>query len=281
MKTRNDFVSNSSSCSFVIALPAKFSLNNFIEQTAKGCLRYAEPNEVEFSQKQDELNRAVLNYHLRASELLFLGSLRVDNITRKIDKQNNPTEFDRVKCLISTEGYYKNSEIISEDGNSKVVSEDKNSIILAFTDRVDEIAIKSGEIQYITGEYHWGGDYSIDPMKQAIAANKITKFARYYSDYAGIDYRAKSNSDTYFISLNTIWNTRALIAAGKDVVLDKWMDLDKLECMLKDGMKIFKVRVNNGGDGVAEDALYTFGGWEGEDLFNNMMGIDLLYSESM
>ena len=154
MKTRNDFVSNSSSCSFVIALSAEFSLNDFVEQTAKGCLRHAKPNEAEFSQKQDELNRAVLNYHLRASELLFLGSLRVDNITRKIDMQNNPREFDRVKCLISAKGYYKNSEIISGDGNPKVVSEDENSIILAFTDRVDEIAIKSGEIPYITGEYH-------------------------------------------------------------------------------------------------------------------------------
>ena len=118
-------------------------------------------------------------------------------------------------------------------------------------------------------------------MKRAIAANKIIKFTRYYSDYAGIDRRAKSNSDTYFISLNTIWNTRALIAAGKDVVLDKWMDLDKLECMLKDGMKIFKVRVNNSGSGVAEDALYTFGGREGEGLFNNITGIDLLYLETM
>ena len=242
MKIRNDFVSNSSSCSFVIALSAGFSLNDFVEKTARGCLRHAEPNEVEFSQKQDEFNRAVLNYHLRASELLFLGSLRVDGITRKIDMQNDPTEF---------------------------------------TDRIDEIAIKSGEMPYITQNYHFGSDYSADPMKQAIAAAKIAKFAGYYSDYADIDYRARSNSDTYFISLNTIWNTRALIASGKDVVLDKWMDLDKLECMLKDGMKIFKVHVNNGGDGVAEDALYTFGGWEGEDLFDDMTGIDMLYSETM
>ena len=242
MKIRNDFVSNSSSCSFVIALSAGFSLNDFVEKTTRGCLRHAEPNEVEFSQKQDEFNRAVLNYHLRASELLFLGSLRVDGITRKIDMQNDPTEF---------------------------------------TDRIDEIAIKSGEMPYITQNYHFGSDYFADPMKQAIAAAKIAEFAGYYSDYARIDYRARSNSDTYFISLNTIWNTRALIASGKDVVLDKWMDLDKLECMLKDGMKIFKVHVNNGGDGVAEDALYTFGGWEGEDLFDNMTGIDLLYSESM
>ena len=242
MKIRNDFVSNSSSCSFVIALSAGFSLNDFVEKTTRGCLRHAEPNEVEFSQKQDEFNRAVLNYHLRASELLFLGSLRVDGITRKIDMQNDPTEF---------------------------------------TDRIDEIAIKSGEMPYITQNYHFGSDYFADPMKQAIAAAKIAEFAGYYSDYASIDYRARSNSDTYFISLNTIWNTRALIASGKDVVLDKWMDLDKLECMLKDGIKIFKVHVNNGGDGVAEDALYTFGGWEGEDLFDDMTGIDMLYSETM
>lgn len=272
MKIRNDFVSNSSSCSFVIALSAGFSLNDFIEKTARGCLRHAEPNEVEFSQKQDELNQAVLNYHLRASELLFLGSLSVDGITRKIDRQNDPAEFDRVKRLINAGGYYE---------NSKVVSEDENSIILAFTDRVEEIAVKSGEMPYITQNYYFGSDYSADPMKQAITAAKIAEFAGYYSDYARIDYRARSNSDTYFISLNTIWNTRALIAAGKDVVLDKWMDLDKLESMLKDGIKIFKVHVNNGGDGVAEDALYTFGGWEGEDLFDDMTGIDMLYSETM
>lgn len=272
MKIRNDFVSNSSSCSFVIALPAGFSLNDFVKQTARGCLRHAEPNEAEFSLKQDELNQAVLGYHLRASELLFLGSLHIDDITRKIDRQNDPAEFDRIKRLIKAGGYY---------GDPKVVSEDENSIILAFADSVDEIAVKSGEMPYITDEYHWGSDYSVDPTKQAIAATKITKFAKYYSDYAGIDYKARSNSDTYFISLNTIWNTRALLAAKKDLTLDKWMDLDKLEGMLKNGTKIFKVHVNNGGDGVAEDALYTFGGWEGEDLFDNMTGIDLLYSETM
>lgn len=273
MKTRNDFVSNSSSCSFVIALPAGFSLNDFVEQTTRGCLRHAEPNEAEFSQKQDELNRAVLNYHLRASELLFLGSLRVDNITRRINRQDDPAEFDRVKSMIAA-GHFCWDD-------SEVVSNDESVIILKFINRVDEIAVKSSEMPYITGNYHWRGDYSVDSMEQATAATKIIEFVKYYSDHAGIDYKARSNSDTYFISLNTVWNTRALLAAGKDVVLDKWMDLDKLEGMLKDGTKIFKVHVNNGGDGVAEDALYTFGGWEGEDLFSNMTGIDLLYSETM
>ena len=273
MKTRNDFVSNSSSCSFVIVLPAGFSLNNFVEQTAIGCLRHAEPNEVEFSQKQDELNRAVLNYHLRASELLFLGSLRVDDITRRINRQDDPAEFDRVKTMIAA-GHFCWDD-------SEVVSSDENVIILKFIDRVGEIAIKSSEMSYITGNYHWRSDYSTDPGQQKDAAKKIMEFTKLYSDHSHIDYKARSNSDTYFISRDTIWNTRALMAAGKDVVLDKWMDLDKLEDMLKDGTKIFKIHVNNGGDGVAEDALYTFGGWEGEDLFNNMTGIDLLYSETM
>lgn len=273
MKTRNDFVSNSSSCSFVIALPAGFSLNDFVKQTTGGCLRHAGPNEAEFSLKQDELNQAVLNYHLRASELLFLGSLRIDSITRKIDRQDDPVEFDRVKSMIAA-GHFCWDD-------SEVVSSDESTIILKFVDRVDEIAIKSSEMPYVTGNYHWRGDYSADPGEQKDAAEKIIEFAKLYSDHACIDYKARSNSDTYFISLNTIWNTRALMAAGKDVVLDKWMDLDKLEGMLKGGTKIFRVRVNNGGDGVAEDALYTFGGWEGEDLFNNMTGIDMLYSETM
>lgn len=272
MKTRNDFVSNSSSCSFVIALPAGFSLNDFVKQAARGCLKHTGPNEAEFSLKQDELNQAVLGYHLRASELLFLGSFRIDDITRKIDRQNDPAEFDRVKRLINAGRYY---------GNPEVASEDENTITLKFADRVEEIAVKSSEMPYITGNYHWRSDYSTDLGEQKDAAEKIIKFAKLYSGHAHIDYKARSNSDTYFISLNTIWNTRALMAAGKDVVLDKWMDLDKLEDMLKNGTKIFRVRVNNGGDGTAEDALYTFGGWGGEDLFNNMTGIDLLYSETM
>ena len=41
------------------------------------------------------------------------------------------------------------------------------------------------------------------------------------------------------------------------------------------------IRVNNGGDGVDEDALYTFGGWDGEDIFENMSGVQVLGGKTM
>ena len=94
-------------------------------------------------------------------------------------------------------------------------------------------------------------------------------------------FRSRYNSNTYFISRSTIWNTRALIAAGYEVELEKWMDLDKLDKMLQNDDKIFNIRVNNGGDGVAEDALFTFGGWDGEDVFENMSGVEVLGIETM
>ena len=59
------------------------------------------------------------------------------------------------------------------------------------------------------------------------------------------------------------------------------MDLDKLDKMLQNGDKLVNIRVNNGGDGVAEDALFTFGGWDGEDVFENMSGVEVLGIETM
>ena len=116
--------------------------------------------------------------------------------------------------------------------------------------------------------------------KQKKAAKAIFDFAKNYSD-AKTDYKCRSDSSTYFISRNTIWNTRALIAAGYNVELDDWMDLDKLDKMLQDGDQIFGIRINNGGDGVDEDALFTFGGWDGEDVLDDINGVQVLDSETM
>ena len=127
---------------------------------------------------------------------------------------------------------------------------------------------------------HWNDDYKCDIEKQKNAAIEIVKFAKNYSDHKA-DYKSRYNSNTYFISRSTIWNTRALIAAGYEVELEKWMDLDKLDKMLQNGDKLVNIRVNNGGDGVAEDALFTFGGWDGEDVFENMSGVEVLGIETM
>ena len=72
-----------------------------------------------------------------------------------------------------------------------------------------------------------------------------------------------------------------MIAAGYNIELDDWMDLDKLDKMLQDGDQIFSIRINNGGDGVDEDALFTFGGWDGEDVLDDINGVQVLDSETM
>ena len=270
MKIRNDFVSNSSSCSFVIAIGKNFPFNDFIKETCDGCLKHADENDdALFLTEQNEFNNAVLNYHLRASELIYLGGLKIGNIQTIIPKDDEYFP------------YFKN-DIAKQTlpCDERVIENTDEKIVLEHDDVIYGMAIQKHEINYVTMEYHWDDDYACDIEKQKKAAKEIVKFAKNYSDFK-TDYRCRYNSATYFISRTTIWNTRALIAAGYEVELEKWMDLDKLDEMLKNGDRIFNIRVNNGGDGVDEDALFTFGGWDGEDVFKDMTGIRCLDSETM
>lgn len=270
MKTRIDFVSNSSSCSFIISIGKNFSLNDFIKEACDGCIKHVGRDDDDwFVSQQNEFNNVVLNYHLRASELVYLGGLSIGPVQSVFTKDD--------KCF----SYLKNDiakQAISPD--ECVIENTDEKIVLESDDVIYGMAIPKHEIHYITMEFHWNDDYKCDVEKQKKAAKAILEFAKNYSD-SKTDYRCRRDSSTYFISRNTIWNTRALIAAGYNVELEKWMDLDKLDKMLQDGDQIFGIRVNNGGDGVDDDALFTFGGWDGEDIFENMGGVEVLGGETM
>ena len=270
MKTRIDFVSNSSSCSFIIAIGKNFPLNNFIKESCDGCLKHTDANDnIVFVNQQNEFNNAILNYHLRVSELLYLGGLKIGNVKIPITKDDE--YFSYFKNEISKQRLPVDERVI-ENTDDHIIFESDNIIY--------GMAIPKNYVDHITMEYHWNDDYTCDIKKQKNAAVKIVKFAKNYSN-SKADYESYYHSNTYFISRTTIWNTRALIAAGYEVKLEKWMDLDKLDKMLQDGDKFFNIRVNNGGDGVDEDALYTFGGWEGEDIFKNMNGVKVLSKETL
>ena len=272
MKIRNDFVSNSSSCSFIIAIRKTFLLKTFIKEACKGCLKHADTDDSkDFITQQNEYNNVVLNYHLRASELLYLGSLDVGTMQNVFTKDNDNNIFDELKNDIAK------NRLASID---HVVSNTNDQIVIESKMFVDGMAIPKHMMDVITMEYHWNNDYRTDIDKQKKVAKAIVDFAKNYSD-ENVGYKCQYDSSTYFISRNTIWNTRALIAAGYDVELEKWMDLDKFDKMLQDGDQIFGICVNNGGDGVSEDSLYTFGGWDGEDVFDNISGAQILYSETL
>lgn len=270
MKTRIDFVSNSSSCSFIVAIGKKFPLNDFIKEACDGCLKHADEDDTDwFVSKQNEFNNVVLNYHLRASELVYLGGLSVGPMQSVFTKDDE--YFSYLKNDIA-------KQAISPD--ERVIENTDEKIVLESDEVIYGMAIPTHDMDYITHEYHWNDDYKCDIEKQKKAAKAILEFAKNYSD-SKTDYKCRCDSSTYFISRNTIWNTRALIAAGYNVELEKWMDLDKLDKMLQDGDQIFGIRVNNGGDGVDDDALFTFGGWDGEDIFENMNGVEVLGGETM
>lgn len=268
MKTRDDFVSNSSSCSFVIAVGDGFPLKSFISEACKNCLKHSDSDDdTVFLAKQNELNAAVLDFHLRASELMYLGSLKLSKVRSCVTKDDKT--FAYMKKDLAERPLTLDERLI-ENSDERIVIE--------YDEFIDGMAIPAHYISYVTGEDHWNDNYACDLERQKTTADEIVKFAKNYSD-SKTDYKCRYDSSTCFISRSTIWNTRALIAAGHEVVLDKWMDLDKLESMLKDGTRLFKIRVNNGGDGVDEDVLFTFGGWDGEDVFSSMSGIEVLDSE--
>ena len=258
MKMRNDFVSNSSSCSFVIVVDKGFEIDDLVSEICTACLAHADGDDAEYASRCSKMNHIVLDYHLNMSELLFLGTLNIGKKQCNVDKKN---EFDLE---------------LNED--ERIVEENDSSLTIEYNNIAGNITVSSYYMDYVTGAYHWNNDYSCKEEEQKKAAELIVDFAKTTSE---MDYKASRNSNTYAITRNSIWNTRALIAAGYEVELEQWMDLDTLEERIKSGDKIFVVHVNNGGDGESDDAVYSYGGWDGEDVFNNISNVEVIYSEVM
>ena len=65
------------------------------------------------------------------------------------------------------------------------------------------------------------------------------------------------------ITMNTIYNTEALLAERKDSIkLDKWCsDLGALKKLIADGNRIFGIEMHQSGDGQTSTSIYALAGW--------------------
>ena len=80
MKIRTDYVSNSSSSSFVVVLPKNYNQDDFIDDVVRACSddRDGGDYDDEFVDDLNRFNRRNLDFCMNSYELLFIGELEVE-----------------------------------------------------------------------------------------------------------------------------------------------------------------------------------------------------------
>lgn len=249
MKIRTDYVSNSSSSSFIVALPKSYEFKKFIKDVARGCV--ANPDRDGYK-KEDidrikDMNIRNLDYCLNTHELLFLGTFCYVYNRKTIEGKKNVSDF------MKNEEYLKTHcpDIFS----AKIVSQTEDELVADFPltvmGRTVPYDLMYGRIR------QWQRKDENDKKLYKEVVEAIEKCVSEHSgweDYSGL----------FEITMNTIYNTEALLAERKDdIKLDKWCsDLDALKKMIADGNRIFGIDMHQSGDGESSTSIYALSGWD-------------------
>ena len=178
MKTRQDFVSNSSSCSFVVAINSTYSVKDFAKDLGKACT-----NSKDDYHDQDlaDRNCRILDFCLNTYQLLFLGSIDVgtyEDVIKKADFYNpqvlddhEPRTLDRLKkiwdnCL----DQYKRAKAAPNCSYSSKCSErdwinDAEDEIHRFYDlQAERIVVDNDTMHYDFSRFHYSDKEGKDKM---------------------------------------------------------------------------------------------------------------------
>ena len=292
MKTRQDFVSNSSSCSFVVAINSTYPVKDFAKDLGKACTNSKD----EYHDKElTNRNRRILDFCLNTYQLLFLGSIDVgtyEDVVKKADFYDPQDPDDREPRIL--EGLkeiwdncldqYKRAKAapkgsyLSKCSERDWINEAEDEIHHFYDQQAARIIVDNDTMHYDFSRFHYSDEKSKDrydekPDQVKQRVKQIMKWAKQSCD----PKHEGRQSDCYAITMDTILNTRNLIKSGIKVNLDKWEDRDDLERRLKAGEQLFGIRIAHSGDGYGSYYIYSEENASGIDH----LAAEILTSESM
>ena len=300
MKVRTDFVSNSSSCSFVIAINKEYKLKDFVKDLAKECTN---PKSEYHDKDLANRNRRILDFCLNTYELAFLGSwkLRTDEqiFSRKdmddlflghLDRDNvddDIKEDEKEMLLKEAEEHWKYELDCIEKAKKpncdpylkRLVDRnyiDQEGKLHIFNDvYAGSCIVNSDKMRYEFHRYGYDHDDEDQIVKQRI--KQLKKIAEEYVEHEHGKLISYPYIGCYAITLNTIKNTRDLLNAGVELKFSENLNIDDLEKRIKEGEQIFNIHIGHSGEGYSDFEIYCEDDADGIDN----VAAEILDSESM
>lgn len=261
MKVRTDFVSNSSSSSFVFSADfKKFGFDDFVKAVCDEC------DGGENDERIRNNNKAVLMYCLRYFELLHLGRLvrgrKKEIIRRGYDYDGSKIEDE---ALLDSSQFeivkrtYIDDRPEYDDENTSVRMVDADTIEYEYDDFApDRIVVLRHYMSDVIRRGPWAYGEKVSEAKARKDRVKEIMRAIEQAEAAKDDcWRTTYRASTFLITKNTISNTRDLIAACYDVRLAKWENLDALEARISAGETVFHIECGDAGEGEDDTRLFS------------------------
>lgn len=291
MKTRTDFVSNSSSSSFVVACKKEL-LKDIAKDLARACVnKRGKYHDKELGKN----NQCILDFCLKTFQLAFLGELLLETKEEtysldyfkhilSIPSKNMPTtyaeeEWKRYKSILESIKSGKENDSWAKKAYD-LDEYDAETDTAKHFEKVyaKDIVVSNSVMESDFNRYHYSnGLDSEETIKKrvqriiAFAKDKVRRDSYEVEEYF-------ETIDIYQITKDTIDNTRNLISQGYKVEFEEWEDLDRLDAKLDSGESIFYVRIAHSGDGYGDFYIYCE---DGADCIDGVSGIEVLASDCL
>lgn len=267
MKIRTDYVSNSSSSSFVVVLQKGYKFSKFVKDVARACVEnpeYEEECKKSYLDGVKRRNITNMEYCLNNYVLLFLGRLTYGvkrNTITGVEECNKFRKYAK----------WDPSWHIPQD---TIVSSKLDEIVVDSPLYTSHVTVPESAMRRIR---HWQAPGVSDEDYRRGVVQDIVKCCGSSERWS---FTNDLGSGLYEITLDTIKNTEDLIASGvcQDLYLEPWCsDLGALKGRLENGDRIFGIDVNHEGNGEDANSIYAVSGWNSD--FNKYASVEILTSD--